>query len=193
MKDQQSRILVIDLEATCDDDGGIATDEMEIIEIGACWATATGEVHDQFQSFVRPLLRPTLTPFCASLTGISQIDVDTARPFAEVAFDLNKFACLYASSERYWTSWGAYDRKQIERDCLRHSIPSPIPMPHFNAKRRFAKAQRIGKEVGMAKALELAGIPLLGAHHRALDDARNIARLLPWILGERTLKLRRAS
>lgn len=193
MQDPKTRILVIDLEATCDEDGRIPTDEMEIIEIGACWATATGEVLDQFQSFVRPLLRPTLTSFCGSLTGIRQTDVDSARPFAEVAIDLTRFACLNSSSEGFWTSWGAYDRNQIERDSLRHGIPIPLPMPHSNAKRRFAKAQRIGKEVGMAKALELAGIPLLGAHHRALDDARNIARLLPWILGERTLKLRRAS
>lgn len=185
MQDPQMRILVIDLEASCDDDGRIPSDEMEIIEIGACWVSAAGEVFDHFQSFVRPRLRPTLTPFCTALTGICQADVDCARLFAEVAIDLAKFACQYASSERYWTSWGAYDRNQIERDCHRHGIPNPMPMPHFNAKRRFAKAQRIGKEVGMAKALELTGIPPLGIHHRALDDARNIARLLPWVLGQK--------
>lgn len=187
MQDPQTRILVIDLEASCDEDGRIASEEMEIIEIGACWATTTGEVLDHFQSFVRPLLRPTLTPFCASLTGIRQTDVDAARLFAEVAIDLSEFACLYASSERYWMSWGAYDRKQIEHDCLRHGIPNPLLMAHYNAKQLFAKAQKIGKQVGMAKALDLAGVPLLGVHHRALNDARNIARLLPWVLGERLL------
>lgn len=36
------RILVIDLEATCSDDGGFTSDEMEIIEIGACWTTVDG-------------------------------------------------------------------------------------------------------------------------------------------------------
>jgi inhibitor of KinA sporulation pathway (predicted exonuclease) len=36
----------------------------------------------------------------------------------------------------------------------------------------------------MAKACELVGLTLAGTHHRALDDALNIARLLPWILGE---------
>lgn len=33
------------------------------------------------------------------------------------------------------------------------------------------------KLCGMARALEIAGIPLAGTHHRSKDDARNIAKL----------------
>lgn len=61
-------------------------------------------------------------------------------------------------------------------------------MHHQSAKRLFAKAQRIGKEVGMVRACALAGIALEGQHHRGLDDAVNIARLMPWILGDLTLR-----
>jgi myo-inositol-1(or 4)-monophosphatase len=50
-----------------------------------------------------------------------------------------------------------------------------------NLKRRFAKARKI-KEVGMARALQMVGLPLDGSHHRGLDDARNIAELQPWSL-----------
>lgn len=32
----------------------------------------------------------------------------------------------------------------------------------------------------MARALQIVGLPLVGAHHRALSDASNIARLLPF-------------
>jgi len=32
----------------------------------------------------------------------------------------------------------------------------------------------------MARALQMTGLALEGTHHRALDDARNIARLLPF-------------
>ena len=35
----------------------------------------------------------------------------------------------------------------------------------------FAKARKI-KEVGMARALQMVGLPLDGSHHRGLDDAR---------------------
>lgn len=43
-----ARILVVDLEATCSDDGTIPPEEMEIIEMGACWATERGVVLDGF-------------------------------------------------------------------------------------------------------------------------------------------------
>ncbi|MCY7336306.1 MAG: hypothetical protein LH613_08870 [Chamaesiphon sp.] len=34
----------------------------------------------------------------------------------------------------------------------------------------------------MAQALNLANIELAGTHHRGIDDARNISKLLPYIL-----------
>ncbi|MFX7784467.1 hypothetical protein ABTJ92_19795, partial [Acinetobacter baumannii] len=69
----------------------------------------------------------------------------------------------------------------------RHGIAMPLTMPHQNAKRLFAKAQRIGKEVGMVRACALAGIRREGQHHRGLDDAVNSAKLMPWVLGHATL------
>jgi inhibitor of KinA sporulation pathway (predicted exonuclease) len=41
-------VLVIDLEATCEDADGLPASDMEIIEIGAVWATAEGNVLDTF-------------------------------------------------------------------------------------------------------------------------------------------------
>ncbi|MGM9516787.1 DNA polymerase III [Roseateles sp. DB2] len=35
----------------------------------------------------------------------------------------------------------------------------------------------------MTKPLQIAGFEIEGDHHRALADALNIARLLPWSLG----------
>ncbi len=50
--------------------------------------------------------------------------------------------------------------------------------------RLFSAAQGRRKRYGMAKALHLCGLPLVGAHHRALDDGKNIAQLLSRIVGE---------
>ena len=186
-------ILVVDLEATCSEDGTIAPESMETIEIGACWVDGDGVVIDHFQSFVQPILNRRLTTFCTSLTGIQQIDVDGAPPFHVAAGLLRQFVDRHRTVNSIWCSWGAYDRRQIERDSALHGIVEPIELPHQNLKRLFAKAQRIGKEVGMAKACDLAGLTLEGAHHRALDDALNIARLLPWAFGERYLKSRISS
>ena len=175
-------VLVIDLEATCDEGDGIPASDMEIIEIGAVWATAEGTVLDTFQALVRPVGCPQLTPFCRQLTNIQQADVDGAELFPAVAARLASFAQLHQAEGATWGSWGQFDAKQLSRDCARHGIANPLAsFEHINLKRRFAKARKI-KEVGMARALQMVGLPLDGAHHRGLDDARNIAKLLPWSL-----------
>ncbi|WP_176317933.1 3'-5' exonuclease [Burkholderia vietnamiensis] len=181
-------ILVVDLEATCSDDDTISPENMETIEIGACWVGADGSVLDRFQSFVRPIVNPRLTEFCCQLTGIRQEDVDSAPLFPAAAELLREFVHRHQTPGSIWASWGAYDRRQLARDSARHGTAEPIEMQHQNAKRLFAKSQRIGKEVGMAKACELAGLPLEGSHHRGLDDALNVARLLPWAFGNRLLR-----
>ncbi|WP_316151032.1 3'-5' exonuclease [Cupriavidus sp. BIC8F] len=173
-------ILVVDLEATCDENA--PSFEMEIIEIGAVWAAADGStVLDCFQAFVRPAVNSTLTPFCAQLTGITQADVDAASLFPAVADALRAFVALHRQPGSTFVSWGEWDSRQLERESQRHGITTPIDLPHLNAKRLFAKKRRIGKAIGMAKACELVGLQLEGAHHRALDDAINVSRLLPWI------------
>ena len=173
-------ILVIDLEATCDEGDGFPAEHMEIIEIGAVWATAEGKVLDTFQSLVRPVVRPQLTPFCRELVGIDQAEVDAADLFPVVAARLSSFAQLHQASQMTWGSWGQFDANQLARDCDRHGTPHPLHgFDHVNLKRRFAKARKI-KEVGMARALQMVGLALDGTHHRGLDDARNIAKLLPW-------------
>jgi inhibitor of KinA sporulation pathway (predicted exonuclease) len=85
-------------------------------------------------------------------------------------------------------SWGAYDRGQIERDCLRHGMSDPLGMEHQNAKSLFSERQKISKRLGMGMVCKLTGVVFEGTQHRALDDAINIARLLPWIMGQRNLK-----
>lgn len=184
--DGYAMILIVDLEATCSDDGSIPEEEMEIIEIGACWVDQHGHVMDEFQSFVRPNLRPHLTPFCAALTGINQGDIDRAEGFPRASARLQEFSRRFALPDAVWGSWGAYDRKQIERESARYRLPMPIALPHQNLKRLFAKRRRTGKEVGMTMALQLVGCQSAGNHHRALDDARNIARLVPWVYGLRS-------
>jgi hypothetical protein len=76
--------LIVDLEATCSDDGSVLRHEMEIIEIGAVLQNAkTFEIESQFQTFVRPVRHPRLTAFCTELTGIRQDMVAAAPLFPE--------------------------------------------------------------------------------------------------------------
>lgn len=174
-----SPVLVVDLEATCCNEGTIEPGRMEIIEVGAVWVMPSGQVIDQFQSFVRPIERPQLTRFCMELTHIQQAHIDMAPSWPTVAAELARFAQLHQRSGSFWGSWGAYDRRQVDRECSRHGIADPLArLPHQNFKASFAKARKI-KQVGMSRALHIAGLELVGEHHRALSDALNIAKLLP--------------
>lgn len=177
--------VVIDVEATCDDRGTVPRHEMEIIEVGAVLVSARSlEPVDEFQSFVRPARHPVLTAFCTGLTSIRQEDVDAAPAFPEVFERLTTW--IYAHDAPFaFASWGDYDRKQFQQDCRHHGVRYTLPAEHLNVKEQFSARLGIRKKLGMAQALAHAGLPLDGTHHRGIDDARNIARLLPYALGRR--------
>jgi inhibitor of KinA sporulation pathway (predicted exonuclease) len=170
-------LLIVDLEATCCDVGTISSHQMEIIEVGACWVDSAGQVLDTFQSFVRPTSFPVLTEFCTKLTSIRQADVDSAPVWADVAPLLDGFGRVHQGAT--WGSWGNFDCHQIAAESARARISAPLAsLPHVNLKALFAKRRKI-KQVGMATAMRICGLQLAGSHHRALDDALNISRLIP--------------
>jgi len=87
-------------------------------------------------------------------------------------------ATQHATGTRGWASWGDYDRKQFLRQCEATSTDYPFGRRHINAKAVFATAFDLPRPVGMARALEITGLPLEGRHHRGDDDAWNIAALV---------------
>ena len=81
-----------------------------------------------------------------------------------------------------WGSWGDYDRRQLQQEWQRHGLRSYLEqIPHHNLKQRFADSRRLRRSVGLHCALQLTGLQFQGRQHRALEDARNTARLLPLI------------
>ncbi|MFV8750567.1 exonuclease domain-containing protein [Nannocystaceae bacterium ST9] len=180
--------LVIDLEATCDDGKLVPKREMEIIEIGAVLVDhATLEPLAEFQSFVRPVRHPTLTPFCRQLTSITQAEVDAAPGFPEAIEALRRFM---ADQRPLFCSWGNYDRGQFELDAGYHRVELPFGGEHLNLKHVFSDAFGTSKRFGMAEVLRKLGLDMIGTHHRGIDDARNIARILPYALGARPIARR---
>lgn len=171
--------LVIDLEATCSDDHSVPRDQMEIIEIGAVMVdSATLQPLDEFQAFVRPVRTPLLTEFCVELTGITQAKVDAAPKFPDVLHDLVAWANAF--NEYVFCSWGAYDRSQLKQDCDHHGVDYPLGAQHINLKAEFAEITG-RRPMGVIGALRRVGLTFSGSHHRGIDDARNICRLLPSI------------
>ncbi|BAT56051.1 exonuclease, RNase T and DNA polymerase III [Nostoc sp. NIES-3756] len=179
--EQTSYYLIVDLEATCSDDGSIPRHEMEIIEIGAVMLNRkTWAIDSEFQQFIQPIRNPQLTKFCTQLTSIRQEDVNQAPIFIEA---ISRFKEWINSSFNHhiFCSWGDYDKNQFIQDCKFHNIPYPFGTEHINIKKEFSEYLGVSKRFGMAQALQYLGMELIGTHHRGIDDARNIAAIYKYM------------
>jgi 3'-5' exoribonuclease 1 len=175
--------IVVDLEATCWENSRNPA-RMEIIELGAvALASASGPILGEFAAFVRPVREPILSDFCKTLTSINQSDIDSAEVFSVVYGRWIEWIEEMTIGETFtWCSWGAYDLGQLHLDCQRHNIPFPEQLEqHINLKKAFSQRYNVGPH-GMARALAYLKLPLVGTHHRAIDDTRNIAQLALRIL-----------
>ena len=176
-----SKLLVVDLEATCGD-RGFPRAERETIEIGAIMVDAnTLTILAEFQSLIRPVRHPELTTYCKDLTGITQREVNSAPGFIDV-FDAFTRTMLNDTDHVVFVSWGGYDRRQLVRDCDYHGVPYCLP-PHVDLSVEFTQRAGLTRRASMARAVSSVGMTLEGQHHRGIDDARNLVRLLPWCLG----------
>lgn len=174
-------ILVIDLEATCWN-GPIPQGQVnEIIEIGICILNAqTGEISDPRGILIKPE-RSTVSPFCTELTTITQDMLDQEGISFEDACDIVRDA--YEGHYNTWVSYGDYDRNMMQRQCKIRNIDYPLSHDHINVKQLFYEIKDLRKKVGMKGALNILNIPLEGTHHRGVDDAKNIAKIMDWCLG----------
>lgn len=170
----------MDLEATCWERDS-TPERMEIIEIGAVCLTPEEEGPTrEFSAFVRPTTSPLLSDFCTQLTSIRQEDVDSADSFETV---FPRFVEWIGDEPFRLVAWGRYDVDQFRRECKRNDLPFPATFKNsIDLKKVFARTRRTAP-VGLKAALALLDIPLVGFHHRGLDDARNTAliarRILP--------------
>lgn len=189
--EQFSYYLIVDLEATCCDRNSanpeeIPRQEMETIEIGALLLDAKRlSTVSEFNTFIRPVRHPKLTEFCMQLTTISQTEVEQAPRYPEAIAKFQQWLAPY--SNYLFCSWGDYDKTQLQQDSTYHHLNFPLAAPHLNIKKQFTQAQQLPKRYGMDRALQLAGLNLIGTHHRGIDDVRNMAQLMPYILGRKLL------
>lgn len=176
------KILIIDLEATCWEDNTKppAGEFSEIIEIGCCLLDRdTGQITHNKGILVKPE-NSTVSPFCTQLTTITQSQLDNEGISLKQAFNILRKE--YGGDEYTWASFGHYDRKKIQSECYTKRINYPLAYDHINVKELFATCKNLHHPVSMKTALKMLRIPLEGTHHRGVDDAKNIAKILHWCL-----------
>jgi len=173
-------IAVCDLEATCWEDGESQTiDQMEVIEIGCVLADFEGTAIDEFECFVRPVQNPILTEFCTKLTTIRQEDVENAPSFCDAMRALDSWM---GGRSICWASWGRFDYKLLVNQQTRYGEEFQIlSVPHFNIKDAWRRTTKRSRNTDLYQALAFHGLEFEGVPHRALTDARNTAKLIPYI------------
>lgn len=181
MKMKFDRIIVIDIESTCWEYPSVSNIN-DIIEIGISPIdTKTGNILDTKSIIVKPE-NSEVSEFCTGLTTLTQEDVDSGISFKDACSILTN---EYNSKKYAWASYGHYDKNQFESQCKRDNIEYPFSKVHINIKLLFALKYSLRREIGMSKALQLLGLPLIGTHHRGGDDSRNIAYILSNMLFKR--------
>lgn len=172
------RILVVDVESTCWKESR-PEDINEIIEIGiSVIDTKSRNIIESRSIIVKPE-QSQVSEFCTELTTLTQEDVDSGITFKK-ACDILFFE--YNAKNFVCASYGNYDKNQFERQCKRENVEYPFSNDHINVKSLFALKYSLRKDVGMTTALNILKMPLVGTHHRGIDDSKNIANILLKIL-----------
>ena len=171
-------ILVIDLEATCWKGNPPEGMRNEIIEIGiAVVDYMTRKVIETDSIIIKP--KSEISYFCTELTTLTpEFIEENGISFSEACEILKK---KYKSESRLWSSWGKYDYNQIVKDCQLHQEKFPMGRDHYNLKPLYSFKYGLKNELGVETALINSGLSFDGTPHRGVDDARNIARLIPFI------------
>jgi len=129
--------------------------------------------------FVKPVLFPVLSEFCKTLTTITQEQVDQGISLPQACQELQTLVCR---TDALFCSWGYYDRKMFQQSCSRFGLPYPFSDRHVSLKHAHRDYYGYGKKMGMKQALSYHGLKLDGVHHRGIDDARNIAKIVTRML-----------
>lgn len=186
MTEAIERLVVIDFEATCSEDGEIFP--QEIIEMPCVVIDVPSRtIVKDWRTYVRPVHHPTLTQFCTSLTGITQEQVDGAPTFDRAYAQWLDEVIYRDGRKTAYVTCGDWDLKTMlpYQVALYDGLEIPQELNSWiNIKKvltKFVNTGRPRKEhiyiQHMQMMLDHFGLELVGRHHSGLDDSRNIARV----------------
>lgn len=171
MSADHSKITCFDLEMCCWED---ARQIGEIISFGLCELDLkTGKITREAHHYIKPVT-DTVSDFCTQLTGITQRTVSRqGRPLNEV---VNSITAKFGTKRPY-VCWGD-DGDYLTRMARRQNFFIPN-MVFLNAALLYQLRKRhIGESIGLKRAMASEGLEFEGAAHNALNDSRNMARLI---------------
>lgn len=184
-----STLVVFDLEYTAwpgaqERDWGAPGELREIVQIGALRLDRDLAVVEEFETLVRPLVNPRLSPYFTELTGIDQETVD--REGREPAAALGDFLgfCKGCSVLSYGNDmivlgenvgWARARGEQVAHGFLHNGFLNVRPWLNTLAPQTStANSGRLWQVLGLPK-------PASGAEHSALFDCHSFAAALRYL------------
>lgn len=181
-----THFCVLDFEKTCEDREKGQLEPQEIIEFPSVLVGRSPFcVLDEFETYVKPRVHPTLTEFCTSLTKITQAKVDSAPGLAEALGKHHSWLRSHvAESDRcIFVTCGDMDLKtSLPQDP---NCPEEVPSCYrrwINIKKEFGvwqgwkKGKQAKNMIEMLEKLDIQFDP--DKVHSGIDDCRCIAQIL---------------
>lgn len=168
------RLIVFDVEKTCWEGDAPPGQRSEIIEIGLAELQLGPD--PAIGRTARYLVRPVasqVSAYCTQLTGLTQREVRQGRPLGEV---LSTMSRQFGSAGKCWAAWGR-DDQDLTVGCTALGIAPPNLGGFLDLGGLWSMFAGGGRAVGLEDALHALGMAFEGVPHRALDDARNTARV----------------
>ena len=97
----------------------------EIIEIGACRVDRACHVVDTFSCLIQPRLYKRLDKHIRKVTGMTEEELASGRPFADVFSDF----IAWCGEDAQLVTWGRDDFPVLRRNAAFHQCPMPFEPP----------------------------------------------------------------
>lgn len=166
-----TRSIYLDVEMTCWNSAPPQGMKPEIIEIGIVeMDLVTLDITRERSYFIRPR-RWQISTLCTNLTGITENDIQSGRPFAQVLTELTE---EFAPSQALCGTWGN-DAALIAAACQTNGRQNPL-RNLLDLAFLFQRLFLLKQQSGLASAIQMLGFDFEGVAHGALVDARNTAR-----------------
>lgn len=143
----------------------------EIIEFGAVKCGEDLQVKSEFSCFVKPQVGKHISSTIASLTNITDENLEEGLPFMQAAARFKRWAgdCLVMT-------WGTSDILTLIENCRYFNGREKVPfLSRYVDLQRYAQVRMgwgTGNQVGLSTAAELLELDVSGMdHHRAGDDS----------------------
>lgn len=176
MRNEYTKINIIDLEATCwatDQEKG--SQKQEIIQIGLAEFDQQTFEYELFSYYIKPQYS-TVSQYCVDLTGITSDTLKDSPNYKTLWPEIREKHNL---SKRVWMSWGDWDKKMFAANHSIYHLSSGMNSRHLNLKLLVTLMKGLPKEFGESEAgLQFSpAITFEGSPHNALNDVRHSAKM----------------